>query len=270
MALARLGHGWRNVRKLRRDLKHRVMGLPWMQVESRDRFLFSYPRSGNTWLRHVVHHVTHGGGVDAFDALEDAQPTIDALEFGDRLARMGDGPRFFKAHLPYAPYFLEGKVVYIVRDGRDVMLSYYDYFCHIHSYRGGFDDFLAKATGGWMRYGSWRDNVGSWVAHRDHPNMLLVRYEDMRQDPLASAAKVFSFCGLEVSETECEAAVAASSVEKVHATLRSWNGAQGTRFSGGVSEGGKKDWRSRLTAEQNRAFLDHSGELLTELGYPSH
>ncbi|WP_169053617.1 sulfotransferase domain-containing protein [Alteraurantiacibacter aquimixticola] len=240
-----------------------------MQVEPRDRFLFSYPRSGNTWLRHVVHHVTHGGNVDAMDALEDAQPTIDALEFGERLARMGDGPRFFKSHLPAAPYFLEGKVVYIVRDGRDVTLSYYDYFRHIHSYPGSFDEFMKKATTGWMRYGSWRDNVGSWLKYRDHPNMLLIRYEDMRREPVATAASVFAFCELEVSDEDIRAAVDASSVEKVHATLRSWNGAQGTQFSGGASGGGKKGWRSRMTEEQNRIFVDHAGDLLVSLGYPT-
>ena len=50
----------RNARKIRRDVRHRLIGVPWMDVRPQDRFLFSYPRSGNTWLRHIVHHLSSG------------------------------------------------------------------------------------------------------------------------------------------------------------------------------------------------------------------
>ncbi|RPF71511.1 sulfotransferase domain-containing protein [Aurantiacibacter spongiae] len=238
-----------------------------MDVRPDDRFLFSYPRSGNTWLRHIVFYALNRDHVTDMERLEQQIPTVDTLEFPARLAKLGDRQRIIKSHLPFAPYFLDGKVVYIVRDGRDTILSYYDYFQHIHAYRGSFDQFLQKALAGRMRYGSWQDNVGSWYGYRDDPNMLLVRYEDMRADPVAMAERILSFCGIDADRAVCEAAVAASDVGKVHKTFQSWNSARGTGFSGGASGGGRKDWRSRMTDDQNAFFQDHAGDLLEQLGY---
>lgn len=264
----RLRRAWRVARKVRRDLVHRILGVPWMEVRPDDSFLFSYPRSGNTWLRHIVYYALEGSHLDTFEQMEKRLPTIDMVDFAGHLRALPPGPRFMKSHLPYAPYFLNGKVVYIVRDGRDALISYYDYFRHIHRYRRSFDDFLTKALAGRLRYGSWHDNVGSWIAHSDHPNFLLVRYEEMRADPLGAAKRVFAFCNLPVSEERCAEAVAASSVENVHAAFRTLHIARGTAFSGGVSSGGKKGWRTTMTAEQNARFVDKAGPLLERLGYP--
>ena len=120
-----------------------------------------------------------------------------------------------KSHLPYAPYFLDGKVIYVVRDGRDVLISYFDYYRHIRNYNGSLDDFIKKATKGWMRYGNWHENVDSWIKHRDHPNMLLFKFEDMRADGFATARRVADFAGIKATDQQIEEALDASSVEKV-------------------------------------------------------
>lgn len=245
-----------------------MLGIPWMDVGPEDRFLFSYPRSGNTWLRHVIQHMAFDSLPSGYEEMEGLLPTIDTLEFQSRLEKMPEGRRFFKSHLPYAPYFLDGKVIYIVRDGRDVMISYYDYFRNLHDYRGDLDSFLRKFTSGWFRYGTWRNNVGSWVDHRDHPNMLLIRFEDLRADPAAVVKQIAEFSGLPTDEARIQTALDASTVDKVHSTMRSWVVAKGTSFQGGVSAGGKKNWRDKLTPEQNAIFVDHAGDLLQALDYP--
>ena len=261
-------NAWRNVRKVRRDVVHRIAGVPWMEVREEDRFLFSYPRSGNTWLRHIIMHLRHSSLAHDFEELENSIPTIDTLEFNERLAKMPSGMRFFKSHLPHEPYFLTGKVVYVVRDGRDVLLSNHDYYRHIKGYKGDLDQFLDKFLTGWMRYGNWPKNVQSWLAHIDHPNLLLVKYEDMRANPLKAVRSICAFTDLAATEDQIQAALDASSVDKVHSTMRSWNLAQGTQFTGGASAGGKKTWRDKLSSEQNDKFVAQAGDLLEALDYP--
>lgn len=240
-----------------------------MDVRTEDRFLFSYPRSGNTWLRHIIQNLAFDSEPSEYNELEDCLPTIDTLEFRQRLTKMPqDGLRFFKSHLPYAPYFLDGKVIYVVRDGRDVMLSYYDFYRKLRGYKGDLDAFMAKFMHGWLRYGTWKDNVGSWLQQADHPNLLLIRFEDMKADPMATVSRVAEFAGLEVNEARLQEALEASSVDKVHATMRSWIVAKGTEFQGGISAGGKTSWRDKLTARQNAIFVDHARSLLERLSYP--
>jgi hypothetical protein len=98
--------------------------------------------------------------------------------------------------------------------------------------------------------------------------MLMIRFEDLKTDAFGHARKVADFGGISATDHDIEAALAASSVEKVHSTMRSWSYARGTNFQGGASGGGKKTWRETLTPEQNRLFLEQSGELLQALGYP--
>ena len=258
----------RNAQKVWRDLRHRVLDVPWMEVSAQDRFLFSYPRSGNTWLRHIVRHLTHGSELESHDELERALPTIDTLDFQEKLAQMPNGLRFFKSHLPHSPYFLDGKVVYIVRDGRDVLISRYDLYKKVKNYSGSLDDYLTKMIKGRVRYGSWLGNAGSWVAQKDHPNLLLMRFEDMQSDPFTHARIVADFTGIDADDTAIQEALSASSVDKVHSTMRSWSYAKGTSFQGGATRGSTQNWRERLTPEQNRRFVDHAGDLLEQLGYP--
>jgi hypothetical protein len=258
----------RNARKVQRDIRHRFLGSPWMEVEARDRFLFSYPRSGNTWLRHIVQHLIAGPLPDELSKMDDLVPTIDTIDFKDRLMRMPPGLRFFKSHLPHSEYFFNGKVVYIVRDGRDVLISRYDLYRSIKNYGGSLEDFMDKMIAGRIRYGSWHANVGGWVRHRDHDNMLMVRFEDLKADAFGHARKIADFVGIGATDQDIETALAASSVEKVHSTMRSWSYARNTGFQGGATGGGKKTWRETLTPSQNRQFVDQCGELLEALGYP--
>lgn len=258
----------RNARKVQRDIRHRLLGKPWMEVGPDDRFLFSYPRSGNTWLRHIVLYLLKGTAPSDLANLDDLVPTVDTIDFPRKLARMPANERIFKSHLPYADYFLDGKMVYIVRDGRDVLISRYDLYKNVRKYAGSLDDFMAKMLAGRIRYGSWHENVGGWVKHRDHPNMLMIRFEDLRADAFGHARKVADFVGINASDQDIEAALAESSISKVHSTMRSWSYARGSNFQGGASGGGKKTWRETLTPEQNRLFVEHSGELLLALGYP--
>lgn len=148
------------------------------------------------------------------------------------------------------------------------MVSYHDYFRKLHGYRGDLDDFLKKFMNGWFRYGTWKSNVSSWVAHVDNPNMLLVRFEDLRADPVATVRKIADFADLTCDDQRIKDALESSSVDKVHATMRSWVVARRTDFKGGVSSGGQKNWRQTLTAEQNARFVESAGDLLERLSYP--
>lgn len=265
MPITRVRHGWRLLRKIKRDLKHRVLGVPWMEVRESDRFLFSWPRSGNTWVRHILYHYVQQTDVDDMESLDFFSPTIDTLEFNEQIKKMPKGMRFFKSHLPFSEYFLIGKVVYIVRDGRDSIISNYDYYRHIKKFRGDLAGFLETSLTRWMRYGSWHANVGSWVAHRDHPNMLLVRYEDMMANPVDEVERILAFCELPVDRERIRHAVAASTVDKVNSTFQSWTAAKGSGFAGGL--GGGQKWRRHLSPEQNARFLEFSRPLIETLGY---
>jgi hypothetical protein len=86
-----------------------------------DMFVAGYPKSGNTWVQYMMAGVLFG--VDtrlAPDSLiQDLVPDV----YFKRFYRRYLSSMFFKTHdLPKPNY---RKVIYFVRDGRDVMVSYF-------------------------------------------------------------------------------------------------------------------------------------------------
>src|SRR5687767_15231360 len=96
---------------------------PIRETSAADVFICGYPRSGNTWFQNLLAGVVHGVDPEfAHDSLiQDLVPDVHYKRFYKRY-----GPHaYFKSHaLPEPSY---RRVVYLLRDGRDVMVSYHHF-----------------------------------------------------------------------------------------------------------------------------------------------
>ena len=88
-----------------------------------DTFLVSFPRSGNTWTRFLVCNLINPDDPVNFAQLESRIPEI--YDVTDRDLRAFPRPRIIKSHECFDPRYK--KIVYIVRDPRDVLISYYEF-----------------------------------------------------------------------------------------------------------------------------------------------
>jgi aryl sulfotransferase len=230
-------------------------------------WLASYPKSGNTWLRIMLHSVCHGGasidindikniailnraefdehfGVKSSDLI---QSELDAVrpdlhraiahasreplilrKVHDRCWSNAAGQRIF-------PPEVSRGAIYIARDPRDVAVSYAHHF-HLdmeESVRrmGDADSTLAKSV--YRLETQFSQPLGSWSEHvaswLDHAAMpvLLVRYEDMLANAAQALIRVADFLGLS-DETTPEACAKAASAA-AFAALRSQEDERGFR-----------------------------------------
>ena len=95
-----------------------------------DIFLVSYPKSGNTWLRFLLAYCLFDiepGRVN-FHNIENFIPDMYVNWPNRNLAR----PRIIKSHEKFTKNY--PRVIYLYRDGRDVMVSYY-YHSRLGRYR---------------------------------------------------------------------------------------------------------------------------------------
>src|SRR5437867_3457149 len=128
-----------------------------------DAFIVSYPRSGNTWTRFLVANLVHPEQQITFANIERLIPDCEAMS--SRYMRRVPRPRIIKSHQCFDPRYK--RVVYMARDPRDVVVSQY----HFQRKRNLIADqfplsefagrFLAGQT---CFYGSWGENVASWLA----------------------------------------------------------------------------------------------------------
>jgi hypothetical protein len=180
-----------------------------------DVFIVSFPKSGNTWTRFLIANLLHPKEPVTFGNIDRLIPESD-IATRNELKRMSR-PRIMKSHEYFDPRFR--KVIYIVRDPRDVAVSQF----HFHRKRRRITDdypieqFVARfVAGDTSDYGSWGDHVASWLATRQNsPNFLLLRYEDMVANTAESLRQVASFLGVKIIPELLTQAIQRSSVDEM-------------------------------------------------------
>jgi len=119
-------------------------------------------------------------------------------------------PRTLKYHLTLDlsnPKVLDtAKVVYVMRDPRDVCLSYHHHaklFLY-EGFKGTLDEYIEAFIGDLVVFGPYWKHVASFWAHRDHPNLHIVFYEQMKKNPQREYRKLADFLGAKLTDEELE------------------------------------------------------------------
>ncbi|MGB8061948.1 MAG: sulfotransferase domain-containing protein [Candidatus Sulfotelmatobacter sp.] len=244
-----------------------------------DVFLVSYPRSGNTWTRFLVGNLLWQKDPVTFANIESRIPEIYFNP--DRFMRALQRPRLLKSHECFQPHY--PRVIYIVRDPRDVAISFYHHNVKARNIPEDYPmaSFVPRFIAGEFDrlFGSWRDNVFSWTALRQGtPGFLMLRYEDMKRDPATVLAGVAaflercSFYKIDASPEALQRTIALSSPERMRALEKQeagqWVLTKGTRsdkpFVRSAISGG---WKSQLALESVAAIESAWGDVMQRLGY---
>ncbi len=107
-----------------------------------------------------------------------------ARKAGSPATRWGDKTPWNTRHLPaIGAMFPQARHVWLMRDGRDVALSYA---------RAGLYDSLAEAAGRWADANCACARFARWC-----PHLYRLRYEDLVADPEAGFAELFDWAGLD-------------------------------------------------------------------------
>ena len=245
---------------------HRHKGL-----SPNDVFITSYPRSGSTWLRFLIYEILSKQPA-TFEVVGKAIPYIGRHHSAPIL--LPNGGRLIKTHEPYYPVY--EKVVYLVRDVRDVVVSDYAYQKMRDLYYGSFNEYISAFINGKAHgFGSWVNHVESWLnSDLTHNNKLLViNFEDLRGDTEKTLIKILRF--LEVGNVEqslIRQTIANNTIQKMRKKEDEVPdkifGKQRRNFRF-VNKGYIGGWKHQLTDSQKKLIQDSAIEILNELGYPT-
>lgn len=190
------------VKRILRRLKSRLDGPPFRPDPAKHSFLASFPRSGNTWMRTVLFHYIYDRPPENFSELHLGVPD-EHMRVPARNVYVGreayPHARIVKTHNPYQISRKYENVVYIVRDPRDVLPSYWKYMCRqSKGFDLSFEAFLSASVNGAIWPCSWHEHVASWknVGATRVPNFAIVRYEDLKEGCPQASAKMALGLGL--------------------------------------------------------------------------
>lgn len=172
-----------------------------------DVFLVSYPKSGNTWLKFIFASYIKKREVD-FNEVHGIVPEYETQN--KKLYHIPIRPRIIKSHSTYNEKF--PRVLYIIRDGRDVLVSYFFYLKKTKSIPKNtfFTSFLRDYYQDKLPHGKWGDHVYSWLTNDKH-NIEVIFYEDLLKDTFGEAKKAIAFSKLAVHDEQLKNAISYSS-----------------------------------------------------------
>ena len=211
------------------------------------------------------------GGAGHLANIEKFIPDSSALS--SRALKRVPRPRFVKSHEYFDPRFQ--KVIYLVRDPRDVAVSLYNFrrkYRHIED-TFPIDQYVAESFIKGDMDVSWGEHVGSWLgARRKHPGFLLLRYEDLQQNVSRELRRVADFLGIDAAPERIATAVQRSEVDRLRALEKQehekWVSTKGKRadvpFIGTARVGG---WNQRLPGGAAALIESAWGDLMESLRY---
>lgn len=238
-----------------------------------DVFLTSYPRSGNTWTRFLVGNLVHTEQAVTFLNVERLVP--DMYKHSDRYLRNLPRPRIMKSHEVFDPRYK--RVIYIVRDPRDVAVSQYHWEMKQRSVQEEcpIEDFVPEWIAGkyWDRLANWGDHVTSWMSTRHgYEGFVILRYEDLIADPNRELIKVARLLAIDPTPERLSRAAELSSADrmrKLESTQgKKWVQTRYTRqdkpFVRKAASGG---WRAVLPPQSVAQIEAAWGHIMTGLAY---
>jgi hypothetical protein len=242
-----------------------------LKVFPDDTFIASYPRSGNTWTRFLLANLMHPEQPVTFASIEAVIP--DATALSSRELKRVPRPRLIKTHEYFEPRYR--KVIYLVRDPRDVALSLYNFR---RKYRAVDDSYpLERYVAERFLAGdldvSWGEHVGSWLGSRqNHPGFLLLRYEDLLQDPTRELSRLAGFLGIAANADALRQAIERSSADRLRQLEKveheAWVTTKGKRadvpFIAAAVAGA---WKQSLPEPSVSLIESRWGHLMNSLGY---
>src|SRR5262245_37566625 len=220
-------------------------------------WLASYPRSGNTFFRALLKHVYDIVVYEPYPS----NPAHDAAPFkaviGDGQLHLsliemsrGDDRYVVKTHdMPSEDH----PAIYLVRDGRDALLSYARFILD-------YDDASADPDGyyGTLRrlierapFGGWSANTIAWTTRRT--STVVVKFEELIAAPLQELRRAMAAIGCEFPEIR-------STDPPTFADL---HGQMPKSFRAGRVGA----WRQELPRDLHALFWHRHGDAMRKMGY---
>ena len=265
----------------------------WNDFKFRDDdiIIATWGKSGTTWVQQIVAQFIFKGqtvGLPVGDMSMWVDFRLPPLEVKKPLLEAQEHRRFLKTHLPVDALVFSpnAKYIYVGRDGRDSVWSTHNHHVNMLDWvyealeelpdmgpviqkpttddmREYFHDWFNRE--GYPFWPFW-ENVRAWWAVRDLPNVMMLHYQNLKNDMEGEMRKLGEFLECEVDESKWEEMVLHCTFDYMKHNAQESAPLQGSLWAGGaetfVNKGTNGRWRDTLTEEDVAMYETRADEEL--------
>ena len=165
------------------------------------------PKCGTTWVLHICHQIRTKGAEPDFDYQTDVVGWLekgrDLLGIDPATLKQPAQPRIFFTHVYYPLVPKGGKHIYCFRDQKDVLVSAYYFLDSNLILRGRVS--LPNLTYALLHSGFVEKRLKDlliWWEHRHDEDMLLLFYDDLKEDHAGCVARIAKFMGVDCDKED--------------------------------------------------------------------
>lgn len=275
-------------RKQRELHNHHFDSTIWNDFAFRDDdiVIATYAKSGTTWLQQIVSQLIFNGKPGL--PVAEMSPWLD-LRVPPKQVKLAEVEkqahrRFLKTHLPVDALVFSprARYIYIGRDGRDVVWSMYNHHANandlwyqaLNDSPGRVGPPIEPPPGSirqyyqdWMEHDGhpfwpfW-ENIRSWWAIRDLPNVLLLHFESLKKDMPGEIRRIASFLGTPIDEARWPDILKHCSFDYMKANASPTVPLGGAFWDGGaetfINKGVNGRWRDTLNTADCVAYEERA------------
>jgi aryl sulfotransferase len=280
--------------KTREFHNHHFDSTIWNDFKFRDDdiIISTYAKSGTTWMQQIIAQLLFDGeaGLEVAEMSPWLDIRIPPKEVKLPVVEAQTHRRFLKTHLPVdALVFSEkAKYIYIGRDGRDVLWSMFNH--HTNANDGWYDalnntpglvgppierppESITQYFHDWLDrdghpFWPFWENVRSWWAIRNLPNVCFVHFAKLKDDPASEIRRIAEFLNVDINEDHWQDILLHCSFDYMKENATKSVPLGGAFWDGGaqtfINKGTNGRWRDILTKDDIQKYERRVAEELDE------
>nr|XP_014345163.1 PREDICTED: sulfotransferase 6B1-like isoform X2 [Latimeria chalumnae] len=223
-----------------------------------DIILVAYPKCGFNWVLQVLYDITSNIRKEVLE--DNTSHTLPLLELGapEKYQEMTKqpSPRIFGTHFPYdlLPSSIvksKTKMLVVFRNPKDAAVSYFHFYNNnpMLPTFASWDEFFSRFMTGQVCWGSYFDSALSWDKHIDDENVLIITYEQMKENTCDGVKQIAEFFDASLSEDQIKSIAVGTSFQSMKAKSSETHGSLGNVL---FRKGGIGDWKNHFTEAQSK------------------
>ncbi|XP_069708608.1 sulfotransferase 6B1 isoform X2 [Phaenicophaeus curvirostris] len=242
-----------------------------LEARRDDVVLVSYPKCGVNWLIHILS--------DLILTTIQSKPVSTELPFiecgdPDKYQRMKHipSPRILAIHLNYdylprSIFKNKAKILVLFQNPKDTAVSFFHFHNNVPNVPSysSWDEFFSEFMNGKVGWGSYFDRAVIWNKHIEDENIMVITYEDLKEDLTASVKQIAEIFGFSPTAEEIQCIAENATFQAVKEKAHETHGVVGSNL---FRKGVVGDWKSLFTEAQNQEMDAKFKECLegTKLG----